>query len=71
MNNRHSYMLDSDKVGTNERHVVVICTTEHANNTSVVDSRSENSQKVVEEHRLLLQIESQGLVVAAERYPVR
>ena len=56
-----TYMLDSNKVGADEREVADL--TECANNTRVVNSRDKNGQEVSQEGGLFLKVECQRLIV--------
>ena len=55
-------MLDSNEICADERNVINL--PEHLDNTCVVDTRNEDSEKIGEERRLFLQVEREGFVVA-------
>lgn len=55
-------MLDSNQVSPNERYVVNL--SEHANDTSMIDSGNEDSKEISQQGGVLLQIECQSFVVA-------
>ena len=62
-----SYLLHSDQVRFDERNVVIIFATEHADDTSMIDSGRQDGEKIIQQIRLLLQVEHEGLVVAIAR----
>ena len=58
-----TYVLHGDEVRLDQGHVV--CRLEEADNTGMVDTRDQDGEQVVEQCRLLSEIEVEGLVVAA------
>ena len=56
-------MLHGDEVRLDQWHVV--CRLEEADNTGMVDTRDQDGEQVVEQCRLLREVEVEGLVVAA------
>jgi hypothetical protein len=58
-------MLNGDEIGTNEWDVIKL--TEGFHDAAVVNAWYHDRQKIGEKGRLLLQIESESLVVAAQK----
>jgi hypothetical protein len=56
-----TYMLDSDEIRADERDVVDLA--ERTNNTRMINTRDEDSQKVGQEGRLFLKVERQRLII--------
>ena len=57
-------MLDCNEIRLDEWDVVVILVLEHADNATVVNTGDEDREQIVEQVRLLLKVEREGLVVA-------
>ena len=56
-----TYVLDSDEIRANERDMVDLA--ERTNNTRMIDTRDEDSQKVGQEGWLFLKVEGQRLII--------
>jgi hypothetical protein len=54
-------VLHRDEVFLDEGNVVVVLPLEHANDTSVIDTRAERGQEIGKESGLLLKVEGEGL----------
>jgi len=60
-----THVLHSDKIRTDERDVVHL--TEHSDHTGVIDTGDQYAQKIGQQRWLLLEVESQSLVIARHK----
>lgn len=56
-----AYLLHGDEVCSDERDVIDLV--EHANNTTMVDTRNQHSQQISQQSWLFLEVERKSLVV--------